>query len=75
MTKKGNELEKRRLDLQLDDELRHTFPASDAPKITRTPHNRFTKPMPAQVIATSRLLPFILRHDRDLTEGQSKKTN
>lgn len=56
MTKKAkaNEVEKRILDCQLDDELLHTFPASDAPKITRTPRNRFAKPLPAE-IATSRL--------------------
>ena len=54
MTKKAkeNEAEKWILDRQLDDELRHTFPASDAPKITRTPRNRFTKPLPAEIVAS-----------------------
>jgi hypothetical protein len=32
---KGNE-EKRRLDRQLDEELKATFPASDAPTVTRS---------------------------------------
>jgi hypothetical protein len=32
-------LAKRKLDLQLDRELEDTFPASDALKITRTPHD------------------------------------
>jgi hypothetical protein len=50
MTKKAkeNELERRKLDRQLDDELHHTFPASDAPKITRTPYDRFTKSIPVK---------------------------
>jgi hypothetical protein len=35
-----DELEKRRLDLQLDKELEDTFPASDALKITRRQLNK-----------------------------------
>jgi hypothetical protein len=31
--------QKHQLDRQLDRELEDTFPASDAPKITRTPHH------------------------------------
>ncbi len=62
-TKVNEEVEKRILDCQLDDELHHTFPASDAPKITRTPGNRFTKPLPAE-IAASHLPPLPLRYRR-----------
>ncbi len=40
-----DEVEKQRLDLQLDDELRDTFPASDALKITR---RRTHKPQSAR---------------------------
>lgn len=37
-TRTADEIMKRRLDLQLDRELEDTFPASDAPKVTRTSH-------------------------------------
>lgn len=37
--------QKHQLDRQLDRELEDTFPASDAPKITRTPHHA----LPAKV--------------------------
>jgi hypothetical protein len=40
--------QKYRLDRQLDRELEDTFPASDAPKITRTPHH-----VPNQTTAAS----------------------
>jgi hypothetical protein len=35
-TKNDEEVAKRKLDMELDQELEATFPASDAPKITRT---------------------------------------
>jgi hypothetical protein len=39
ISKREVERQKHQLDRQLDRELEGTFPASDAPKITRTPHH------------------------------------
>jgi hypothetical protein len=49
--------QKHQLDRQLDRELENTFPASDAPKITRTPHH---------------VLPAKERLHRRLTIGKRK---
>jgi hypothetical protein len=38
-----DELERQRVDLELDRDLEATFPASDALKITRTPPQAFAK--------------------------------
>ena len=43
-TKEKEDLQKFKLDLQLDQELEDTFPASDALKITLSGHGRFTTP-------------------------------
>jgi hypothetical protein len=43
MTKKAVELERQRLDLELDGELEATFPASDALKITLRQSDRFER--------------------------------
>jgi len=42
--KEKEDLQKCKLDLQLDQELEDTFPASDALKITLSGHDRFTTP-------------------------------
>jgi hypothetical protein len=43
MAKRAVELERQRLDLELDGELEATFPASDALKITRRHSDRFER--------------------------------
>ena len=43
-TKEKEDLQKFKLDLQLDQELEDTFPASDALKITLSGHGRFATP-------------------------------
>jgi hypothetical protein len=43
-TKEKEEFQKFKLDLQLDQELEDTFPASDALKITLSGHDRFATP-------------------------------
>ena len=43
-TKEKEDLQKFKLDLQLDQELEDTFPASDALKITLSGHGRFAAP-------------------------------
>jgi hypothetical protein len=44
--KEKEDLQKYKLDLQLDQELEDTFPASDALKITLSGHDRFVTPYP-----------------------------